>query len=507
MSTLASRRSMMFARDASSCVDPNGTVAYVFMTRSGLPLWPVWERYFASCPSGSAVAFVHQQDRTPSVLAKVERQVTPLGGHVLPASATKQGDLRFEFSMAAAMLHLYSAAGQSVAHNGCVPRWAHIASERDAPVVRCRAVHDFLRASPEESKLEWITDSWNDQETVPTAFKPLVETSQWITLWMPAAMALANDEHHLRRKWGQLRDWDKQQIPGDDRFRGITVWGGVDEWMWHTELGQHGFQFNRKGLTYVSWCGEWCTKLDNSGGTSPEAFLTTQAARDACQKAQKAGKFFARKFGPEESIQTALIQCWPPDPPPPPQHSPPPPPPPPPPSPSPPPPGPPSPSLPPPGRPSPSPPPPGPLPQRQVASQIAPLLQPAPLSVEETRATHGKISSHPRPPAFLLSSSPSLPLQPRLAPPALRYSSSRLTPAPQPALGTAPTLVQPSVKWQDSWGFAMLLLSAGLCLYSLRSRTKPGRLVSRNDFEKEPAEIPMSATKQRTPGETSSYNP
>ena len=153
------------------------TVAYGFLTRGPLPLWPLWEQYFESCANGaagvtaspldagSAVPIFHVQD--VSYHNAIRRRTAPYRGHVLSPDETVQGYPRFSWRMVAMMLHIYRASENVLAPNGCKPAWIHMASERDAPVVACPVVHLELAAHPEQSRVVW-----NDQ----------MEHSQWITL-------------------------------------------------------------------------------------------------------------------------------------------------------------------------------------------------------------------------------------------------------------------------------------------------------------------------------------
>ena len=66
----------------SQCVS-QVTVAYSFIARNSLPLWSIWQRYFASCPAGSAIPLVHSQDVSTTGRAKLQAQLDQFGGQLL----------------------------------------------------------------------------------------------------------------------------------------------------------------------------------------------------------------------------------------------------------------------------------------------------------------------------------------------------------------------------------------------------------------------------------------
>lgn len=129
------------------CTSDQGlrTVAYAFMTRGAFPLWPIWQAYWRSCTmgaigvvstkdvAGSAVPLFHAQD--VSSHETLRRMTAEFHGYVLPPNETVQGNPRYNWKMVAMMLHLFRAVPRLRAPNGCMPKWVHLASERDAPVV------------------------------------------------------------------------------------------------------------------------------------------------------------------------------------------------------------------------------------------------------------------------------------------------------------------------------------------------------------------------------------
>ena len=121
--------------------------ADAFVTRDALPLWSVWEAYFATCPAGTAIPIVHSQESLADAALgqRVAQDVARFGGFVLPHSETRTGNVRFSWRMVAIMLMLMRMAARTTGLAGCQPRWVHFASERDAPIRSCTEVHEHLR--------------------------------------------------------------------------------------------------------------------------------------------------------------------------------------------------------------------------------------------------------------------------------------------------------------------------------------------------------------------------
>lgn len=133
------------------------TVAYAFLSRSTLPLWPLWAEYFDDC-NGNAVPVFHVQDT--SVHGELADMTGVFNGFVLPKNETIQGDPRFSWKMVAIMLRLYHAAAHTRAPNGCIPRWVITLSEAGAPTSRCAAVHEHFSARP---GVNWINIASSDK--------------------------------------------------------------------------------------------------------------------------------------------------------------------------------------------------------------------------------------------------------------------------------------------------------------------------------------------------------
>ena len=299
----------------------SSSVAYTFLTRGDLPLWPVWREYFDSCPTGSAVPIVHSQDVSTGGRLDMALRLGPYGGFALPPTDTLQGDLRFNIDMVRAQLRLYGAASRATAPNGCTPSWAVTLSERDAPVRSCAAVHALLAERAGVSQLEPAEDSsWiRRPEGLPYDFSPLVQVSQWATMWIPHAAVLAEYEDEITARWSPtLRteaDGGKLIEIGHE-----LLWGAFDEWVWVTELHRHHLPYHLGGLTFVLWCdkmsaeeandispGYRCNHVDNFDGASPAAFTTRETAAGACRLARRRGYSFSRKFGDGSSESTHAV--------------------------------------------------------------------------------------------------------------------------------------------------------------------------------------------------------
>ncbi len=97
--------------DAPSCKPDEAvrSVAYAFLTRSALALWPLWDRYFAEC-AGQAVPVFHSQN--DSQHGPLTAQSAHLGGVVLAPNETVHGNPRFSFDMVRIMLRLMRGAGE-----------------------------------------------------------------------------------------------------------------------------------------------------------------------------------------------------------------------------------------------------------------------------------------------------------------------------------------------------------------------------------------------------------
>lgn len=301
----------------------SGTVAYVFLTRGELPLWPVWREYFADCPPGSVVPIMHSQDVSNGSRAVMAARLEPYGGFALPPEQTVQGDLRFSFAMVRAQLRLYGAASRSTATNGCTPRWAVTLSERDAPLRSCAAVHSQLEDKAGVSQLEPGQDTrWIEKpEEVPYDFSPIVQVSQWATMWVPHAAVLAAAEAEIAARWVPtlVAHPEGSNLPRIE-VGNQMLWGAFDEWVWVPELARRGLPYHLQGLTFILWCDELtddelyeldpgfrCEHVDNFDGASPAAFTTRGVASGACRFARNRGYSFSRKFGDGSADSTTAV--------------------------------------------------------------------------------------------------------------------------------------------------------------------------------------------------------
>ena len=191
-----------------------------------MPLWPLWERYFATCPGGSALPLVHTQDVSSSGRAQLQRALDIYGGAIVPVWRTVLGYPRFNFKMNKMMLRLYGLAAQSVAQNGCPPSYVHMLSERDVPVRTCAETHRFLESTAGASHMVWTDDPIHEapyvsgrrppsMDVFTSRFRPFGRTSQWMTLWTDHAAALAADEVSLERKWTPHQDIEGANVWND----------------------------------------------------------------------------------------------------------------------------------------------------------------------------------------------------------------------------------------------------------------------------------------------------
>ena len=231
-------------------------------------------------------------------------------GYVLPMSETVQGYPRFSWKMVAMMLHLYRGVSRLVALNGCSPRWVHMASERDAPVVHCPTVHLELSAHPYVSRMAHGPGGAG------------FEHSQWTTLWAEHAIRIAGTPEHEE---SMLAYWLPRFAPSINYTQDILIAeaGGRDVWShsapdeiiipWELTMREDGphARAYRDGFTYVDWgAGHLCSRVDNfdrGERTSPCAYVTFAAASAACGLARHRNKFFVRKIGNGDVQSTAEV--------------------------------------------------------------------------------------------------------------------------------------------------------------------------------------------------------
>lgn len=287
----------------------NSTVAYAFLTRATLPLWSVWEQYLRGC-DGRAVVLFHAQDLT--IHDYLRNVSAPFNGFVLPANQTVLGNPRFSFDMVAMMLRLYQAASTAVAPNGCAPRWVHLASERDLPVRQCPTIHALLSATPGVSWMNYRRHRLFDrdgQSDTTHHFK----RSQWSTLWLPHAAAVATSEASLRAFWTPRigRHGVHAPVSESNETGNWSMPGALDEVVISFAFHRRNFPVYDKGLTFICWgCDSEAQKVDGHkhGSGSPDAVLSSAAAIRLCHNALDQGYCFIRKVGdgsPESSAQVS----------------------------------------------------------------------------------------------------------------------------------------------------------------------------------------------------------
>ena len=278
----------------AGCRSDAPVVAYAFLTRYDLPLWPVWSEYFRTCPPGSFTVVMHTQQVGP-VPAALVMAGSPKQFVMIPANESFKGNLRFSWDMVAAMLSLYRHAAHSSTRN-CAPSWVHLSSEQCAPITNCQSFHESLARRPKRSRLQQMNYMpwWS-----PAVNASVTKVSQWSTLWMAHATALAADEERLRLTWKRLQivnGTSKYVYLGDGQRRA----GALDEYVWAAELERRGLPFDLVGPTYYSF---------HAHMRGPEVFTTREAVARVAQLAQKRGMYFARKFGYEHAVQSELLNA------------------------------------------------------------------------------------------------------------------------------------------------------------------------------------------------------
>ena len=321
----------------------NTTVAFVFLARESLPLWPVWEQFLSGCARGSFTVHVHSQ--RPGCCNDVLHAV---GGAQLPTNETTQHDLRFRWGFVRAQLALFRHAARKSAPNGCQPQWVHTSSDSCAPVAECSSLARELSMNAGASYVEaraaessslrarrlrgeaaaaWATKrrAKAGLALVPTGGVPedgvtqsgfAMKSAAWTTLWAAHAAALASDEAAIEHRWlDAWSNWPLDEQPSstaDPPAMGVRVAddvfpGGIDEYVWPVELQLHGHarQPHGRALTMVTWVN--ATHADPS--SHPVQFASADAVRAACERAHVRGYLFARKFAASAAVRNALADC------------------------------------------------------------------------------------------------------------------------------------------------------------------------------------------------------
>lgn len=296
----------------------NGTVLYGFLVEGDLPLWPVWEAYWASCPTGSFAIAIHTQNAS-SLNTSIVKRV-----RLVPSNETVQGDLRFSYRMIEATFALYAQLAPPLP-NGCSPRWIQLLSDSCAPVVPCQAVHRELaqsratradRGLPRYPGSYPVTAESRHKYGLPTVFGDMIKTSQWITIEASAADALLASSAAIKARWGSFYHWKMPSLSNRDPR-------AYDEWLWWQEVRHAGFDVQPQSLTRTVFNSKqfamllqkpkmfeaWHAANHINGGHPPVA-STQSEVYDTCMQARQEHRFFARKFdGKRSEVMHALLNC------------------------------------------------------------------------------------------------------------------------------------------------------------------------------------------------------
>ena len=184
--------------------NPAGVVAIGFLTRANISLWEVWDEFFRGDETKSFVPLVHTQTKKRSELSLLQGWVGQYEGRIVDSDRTRYGDLRFDFNMVTAMFELARLADNTWV-GGRRVSWIHFASERCAPIRPASAVLEFLNSRDSISHMDEDPFTAAGKQTIPSKmvpkeFQPLIMTSQWTTMWLPDAMAIANKGPDLWKK-------------------------------------------------------------------------------------------------------------------------------------------------------------------------------------------------------------------------------------------------------------------------------------------------------------------
>ena len=295
----------------SNCTD---TVLYAFLLRGNLPLLPVWESYWRSCPRGSVAIAVHSQNAAEFAARHTTkfatRHPTKFPVSFVPEPEVVRSPMRWSFAMINATLALYRVRQRLP----CAPRWIQILSESCAPVASCARVHEELarstatradRGTPRHSGVYSIAAEERSKYGLPAVYGEMIKTSQWITIQAAAADALVAREAEIAARWTQTPGFNGGHA---DMLRWDTSMGqqrlAPDEWIWWQEIRASGFQLQPRGLT-------WTSINDDENPTSPGGHAltvsTAAAAAETCTAATSQGRFFARKFNASAEVIGALL--------------------------------------------------------------------------------------------------------------------------------------------------------------------------------------------------------
>jgi len=272
------------------------TVAYVFLAREHLPLWPVWEDYFKGCPNGSYTVLAHTQTPGAALGNHSFAGVSSVHGKELPASRVQNGELRYNWAMVEAMFQLYGEViKDGAAPNGCAPQWIQMLSDACAPVRTCTALHSLLT--------EHAGSSFVQQIHVEPHSERLRKSSQWTTLWWEHAHALWKSKSEIRHYWGTrgrepFPDHERMEIAQDlssnaVNVDGIDYGGALDEFVIATELKKR--KADLTGITLTSFDMNW--------DGHPTTFTKPAEVKHFVRSSSL---FFARKFEGNPEVVTEL---------------------------------------------------------------------------------------------------------------------------------------------------------------------------------------------------------
>ena len=290
-------------RCADEALEP--TVAYGFLVKDRLPMWPAWRRFFAGCPAGSFSVVVHAQWRDDAFAA----ELAAVGGVYVAESEVVRGEsFRFRWLMVQAMIATWRAANRTApaAGGGCPPQWLNLNSDSCAPCLPCAQFHARLRRARGYSLLD-VRGPGHE-----TPFGWVRKAHQWGAVWSAHAMALVAREEELRRRWEPtiLQPWSivdgwldfglgTQRGAGGRVLIGRNLGGAVDEYLVPTELDRRGWGHTWRGPTFSDF-----PPPPHSG--HPIQYTTPADAHRACRAAVRRGYAFARKFGPAQAVDGVL---------------------------------------------------------------------------------------------------------------------------------------------------------------------------------------------------------
>ena len=179
------------------------TTLYAFIGDS-IPLWDLWREYFRSCDD--------------DVVIRV---------------AARRHHLRFNYAMVDVMFDLADALRDSVAPNGCAPRWIHFLSTSCAPIVPCEEMRGRLRRHQGQSFIDTAQN--------------FSKSSQWITLWAPHALALERERDAIRASWTAIGGNRAFALSWSDDTKHK---GAYDEFVFVHEAHSRGMSLTGKVLTF-----------------------------------------------------------------------------------------------------------------------------------------------------------------------------------------------------------------------------------------------------------------